>query len=103
MNQSALCGIGNVYADEILFQACIHPRQKASELTEKQQGELYKQMDKVLKTAIKNQADISQMPDNFLLPKRKEGEKCPRGKGKVEKIKISGRSGYYCPDCQEKQ
>lgn len=103
MNQSALSGIGNVYADEILFQACIHPRQKASELTEKQQGELYKQIGEVLKTAIKKQADVSQMPDDFLLTKRKEGEKCPRGKGKVEKIKISGRTGYYCPDCQEKQ
>jgi len=43
------------------------------------------------------------MPDDFLLRKRKEGEKCPRENGKVEKIKISGPSGYYGPDCQEKQ
>ncbi|MFW5687794.1 MAG: Fpg/Nei family DNA glycosylase [Bacteroidota bacterium] len=103
MNQSDLSGIGNVYSDEILFQACIHPRQKASDLSEKQQEELFKLMGKVLKTAIEKQADVSSMPGDFLLPKRKEGEKCPRGKGKVEKIRISGRTGYYCPDCQEKQ
>lgn len=102
MDQSILCGIGNVYADEILFHACIHPAQKAHKLTEKQGEELYKQMDKVLKTAVKKQADVSRMPDDFLLPNRKEGEKCPRGKGKVKKIKISGRTGYYCPDCQKK-
>ncbi len=102
MDQSTLCGIGNVYADEILFHACIHPRQKANKLTEKQGKELYKQMDKVLKTAIKKEADVSRMPDDFLLPNRKDGKKCPRGKGKIKKIKISGRAGYYCPDCQKK-
>ncbi len=102
MDQSILCGIGNVYADEILFHACIHPAQKAHKLTEKQGEELYKQMGRVLKIAIKKQADVSRMPDDFLLPKRKEGEKCPQGKGKIKKIKISGRTGYYCPDCQKK-
>ncbi len=102
MNQSALSGIGNIYADEILFQACVHPRQKAHQLTKGQGQELYKQMGKVLKTAIKEQADAGRMPEYFLLPKRKEGEECPRGKGKIEKIKISGRTGYYCPDCQKK-
>ncbi len=103
MNQKILSGIGNVYADEILFQACIHPGQKANKLTEKEGEELYKQMGEVLKTAIKQQADVSRMPDDFLLPKRKEGEKCPNGKGKIKKIKISGRTGYYCPDCQKKK
>ncbi len=102
MDQSVLSGIGNVYADEILFQACIHPGQKAHQLTKEQGEELYKLMGRVLKTAIKKQADVSQMPDDFLLPKRKEGEKCPNGKGKVKKIKISGRTGYYCPNCQKK-
>lgn len=101
MNQTALSGIGNVYTDEILFHACIHPRQKASELTEKQQEELYKQMGQVLKTAIEKKADVDQMPDDFLLPKRKEGYECPRGKGKVKKIKISGRTAYFCPYCQK--
>jgi len=103
MDQSTLSGVGNIYADEILFQACVHPRQKAHQLSDEQGEELYKQMRRVLKTAIKKQADVSRMPDSFLLPKRKEGEKCPRGKGKVSKFKISGRAGYYCPDCQKKE
>ncbi len=102
MDQSTMCGVGNVYADEILFHACIHPGEKANKLSEKQGKELYKQMGRVLKTAIKKEADVSRMPDDFLLPKRKEGEKCPKGKGRIKKIKISGRTGYYCPDCQKK-
>ncbi len=102
MNQSVLSGIGNVYADEILFQACIHPGQKAHQLTEQQRAELYKQTGRVMKTAIKKQAEVGRMPDAFLLPKRREGEECPRGKGKIKKIKISGRTGYFCPNCQKK-
>ena len=101
MNQSTIAGIGNVYADEILFQACIHPKQKTKELTDKQQEALYHKMHKVLKKAIEKQADVSKLPDSYLLPRRKEGQKCPQGKGKVAKISVSGRAGYYCPECQK--
>lgn len=102
MDQSALSGIGNVYADEILFHAGIHPGEKAHQLKENQKNELYKQIGRVLRTAINKQAKINRMPDDFMLPKRKEGEKCPRCNGKIKKIKISGRTGYYCPQCQRK-
>ncbi len=101
-NQSVIAGIGNVYADEILFQSRIHPREQTKDLSDKQIGELYGKMKKVLEKAIEKQADVSRLPGSWLLPRRKEGEECPQCSGRVEKIKISGRNGYYCPDCQEK-
>jgi formamidopyrimidine-DNA glycosylase len=59
-------------------------------------------MKEVLEKAIEKQADVSRLPGSWLLPRRKEGEECPRCSGRVKKIKISGRNGYYCPDCQKK-
>ncbi|MFO7977808.1 MAG: DNA-formamidopyrimidine glycosylase family protein [Bacteroidales bacterium] len=100
-DQSQIAGIGNVYGDEILFQAHIHPRQKASTLTGHQGKKLYKQMQKVLKTAIDKQADVSRFPSSWLSGRRKAGEKCPGCKGEIEKVKISGRTGYFCPECQK--
>lgn len=101
-DQSVVSGIGNVYADEILFQARVHPKKKSGQLTQAQAKNIYSQIGKVLKTAIENQADVSRLPKTFLIHSRKEGEKCPGCKGQVQKIKISGRTGYFCPDCQKK-
>lgn len=102
-DQSEIAGIGNVYGDEILFQAHIHPRQKAGSLSSAQAKDLYQKMQKVLKTAINKKADVSAFPKSWLSPHRKAGEKCPDCKGKIEKVKISGRTGYYCPQCQKEQ
>lgn len=100
-DQAEIAGIGNVYGDEILFQSHIHPRQKANTLSPEQGKKLFKQMQKVLKTAINRQADVSRFPASWLAPRRKAGEKCPGCKGEIEKVKISGRTGYYCPECQK--
>lgn len=100
-DQSIVAGVGNVYADEILFQARIHPRSPTTGLTGAPAKNIYKQMIRVLDIAIDKKADVSKMPGTFLLPVRKEGEKCPRCGGKIEKIRISGRTGYHCPACQK--
>ena len=102
MDQSALSGIGNVYADEILFQCRFHPKRSTSRLADDEWEVLYKKTQEILKTVIRHDAIPSDLPDSYLTPRRKEGEKCPKCKGNVEKIKISGRGGYYCPSCQEK-
>ena len=100
MDQSSVCGLGNIYSDEILFQAGIHPRKKCSDLSEDEADEMYKQMKRVLKKAIEKEAIPSDLPNSYLIPHREKGEVCPKCGGKVKKIKISGRSGYYCPSCQ---
>jgi formamidopyrimidine-DNA glycosylase len=102
MDQSVVSGIGNVYADEILFQSKIHPKQKANKLSGKNWKTLHKKTVKVLKKAIEKEADVSRLPKSYLLPNREEGNDCPRCDGKIEKIIVSGRTGYYCPSCQKK-
>ncbi|MFW6351081.1 MAG: zinc finger domain-containing protein, partial [Bacteroidota bacterium] len=102
MNQANMAGIGNVYSDEILFQAGIYPKKKAAKMTREESKKIYEEMNYVLKTAIDKEADVSEFPDHFLLSHRQEGEKCPGCNSEIQKIKVSGRTGYYCPDCQKK-
>lgn len=102
MDQSVISGIGNVYADEILFQCKIHPKQKTTALSGSDFKNLYKNTRKVLEKAIEKNADPTKLPKSYLLPNREEGNDCPRCDGKIEKIKTGGRTGYYCPSCQKK-
>jgi formamidopyrimidine-DNA glycosylase len=57
----------------------------------------------VLRTAIEAEADPQRFPDDWLIPVRSEGKQCPRCGGEVERIVVSGRSGYFCPACQQKK
>jgi formamidopyrimidine-DNA glycosylase len=100
MNQRAISGLGNIYSDEILYQTGIHPETRSDELSSERQHALYETMRSVIKAAIEHRADPSKMPDDFLLPHRDEGAECPRCSGSVKKIRVSGRSTYYCPECQ---
>lgn len=100
MNQKVIAGIGNIYADEILFQAAIHPKKSAGELGEGALKNLYEKTKEVLEAAIECGADPGELPGSFLLGHRGEGAECPGCGGEVEKIKVSGRTGYYCPGCQ---
>ncbi len=102
MDQSTISGIGNIYSDEILFQARIHPGKKVNELEEKHLKKLYDKMQKVLDTAISSDADPEKLPDDYLIPHRAKSEKCPSCNSSLKSIKISGRKGWYCPDCQSK-
>jgi len=100
MDQQALAGIGNVYSDEILFQAHLHPKTRVAELSDDGLQRLYDTMTQVLETTVAAHADPEQMPADFLLPHRDEGAACPRCNGRVARISVSGRSAYYCPRCQ---
>ncbi len=102
MNQKDLSGIGNVYSDEILFQTGLHPKSEPRKLDRETVKRLHRTMRRVLRTAIRNKADPKKFPRGYLTGKREEGEDCPRCGGKIERLKISGRSAYYCPRCQKK-
>ena len=100
MDQGFLAGIGNIYADEILFQCRLHPATGADSLDEEMRVRMFEVTKRVLQTAVDCSADIPRMPDCFLLPHRAEGEECPRcGTGLVRE-KVGQRSAYYCPSCQ---
>ncbi|MFP4663387.1 MAG: Fpg/Nei family DNA glycosylase [Bacteroidales bacterium] len=101
-DQDIISGIGNVYSDEILFHARIHPRQSIAKLGDDDMHRLYKKMRYVLNMAIERHANISEFPDSWLLPRRREGASCPRCDGELQKIKLAGRGTWLCPACQKK-
>jgi len=103
MNQHVVSGIGNIYSDEILFQAGIHPKQQANALREKDVATVFKQINRVLETAISAGAQPEDFPKNYLIPHRGTGEHCPQCGGDVASGKVSGRTSYWCPQCQKGQ
>ena len=103
MNQSKLAGIGNVYSDEILFQAEIYPRRKFLNLSEKELKNIYEKMKFVLEEAVNKEVKPELMPDDFLLTHREEGGVCPKCSAEIKKVGVSGRNGYYCPECQKEK
>lgn len=102
MNQRLIAGVGNIYADEILFQSGIHPMKKSEQLDEKNIKILFQIMKKVLQTAIKHWADYEQFPDFYLIKRRNKKGKCSRCDSSLEQTKVTGRTTYYCPKCQRK-
>ena len=101
MNQEIMAGVGNVYSDEILFQARVHPKAKVNELDRSTLRRIFDCLKDVLNTLVETHMERDQLPRNYLLPVREEGEKCPYCHGEVKNIKVSGRSAYYCPACQQ--
>ncbi len=99
MDQSLFSGMGNVFSDEVLFHAGLHPEAKPRDLGEDRLGDLYKAMRKVLTTAAGHGGDTSGLR-KWLLHHRKKGERCPRCKGQVQSISSAGRRAWFCPDCQ---
>jgi formamidopyrimidine-DNA glycosylase len=112
MDQSIIAGLGNIYVDESLFEARIHPAAVSSRLSEKRLRILYLAVQKVLRRAI--QAGGSSIRDYsgvdgkrgyFQIRHRvyrKTGQPCPRCKTKIKRTIIGQRSTHFCPRCQKK-
>jgi formamidopyrimidine-DNA glycosylase len=103
MDQSLIAGIGNVYSDEILFQAELHPETRSNRLSEKDVAHLRRTMRRVLRTTARHQADVAQFPRGYLTHHREKGGKCPKCKRELKIHKVSGRTAYFCPNCQKKR
>jgi formamidopyrimidine-DNA glycosylase len=104
MDQARIAGIGNTYADEILFQARLHPGIPANRLDADAQRRLFGAMKYVLQTAIDCGAGAEdftdRLPKGFLLPERHAGGHCPRCGTLLVIDKRGGRTSYHCPKCQ---
>jgi formamidopyrimidine-DNA glycosylase len=103
MNQKLISGIGNIYADEILFQSEIHPELKANKLTKDKSKNIYENIKKVLTTAIKANAEVDDFPENFIIPHRQKQGKCPKDGKELKTTKVNGRTTYFCPNHQKKK
>jgi formamidopyrimidine-DNA glycosylase len=104
MDQSRLAGIGNIYSDEILFRARVHPLTPAAKTTDNQRAAVFRALKRVLETAIDADGSIegggARLPRSFLARERHRGGRCPRCGAGVATFKLSGRTGYCCPRCQ---
>ena len=102
LNQEFIAGIGNIYSDEILFKTKIHPKTRIDSLEESKIRELYNNIKEILTFGIERQGDLNTYPNHFLIPHRKKDERCPICDFEIERYELSGRHGFYCPNCQRK-
>lgn len=101
MNQKLVAGVGNLYADEICFQAKIHPASIAGALTKRQINLLHKLMQSILKYACEQDAYYKVYPENWFWEWRSDEGRQIKGKGKVAKSKIAGRTTYFIEGYQK--
>ena len=112
LDQTIIAGLGNIYADEALFEAKIHPSTKSGQITQKQAVILLDAARKVMSKSIESggstlrdykKADGTKGDylDKFAQVFNRQGQKCPRCGTKIEKIKIAGRGTHICPCCQK--
>jgi formamidopyrimidine-DNA glycosylase len=110
LDQRRLAGVGNIYADEALWRARIHPKRPAGELREEELRALHRGIRAALKAGIARQGatlrdyrtpdgDVGGMQHEFKVYGR-EGEPCERCGQPIEKIRAAGRGTWYCPGCQ---
>lgn len=111
MDNKIVVGVGNIYASESLFRARIHPERASNSLTKEETQLLIISIQKVLQDAInaggttlRDFVGANGEPGYFkqkLYVYAKEGAACNVCEGKILKIKQSGRSSFFCPDCQK--
>jgi formamidopyrimidine-DNA glycosylase len=100
-----IAGIGNAYADEILWAACLHPYRKRTELTGEEIDRLYEAMQSVLREAIdKVRAEMGEAihrePRQFMAVHMKSGEPCPRCGTSISVVSANQRITNFCRTCQ---
>jgi len=114
MDQTKIAGIGNIYANEILFHSNINPMRRADNLSDFEIIRLYRNISKILSTAILNMGttlgnkisdyrNVYEMNGNyqaFLHVYGRKNEACRICQHKIIRIVQKGRSSFYCPSCQ---
>lgn len=111
LDQQAIAGIGNIYADEILFAACLAPTRLTSSLLPQETSKLHQSIQKILRFAILQKGSSSR---NYRRPNGKEGdfvrfhkvyqrtgESCFRCTSSIKRRVLAGRGSHFCPTCQK--
>ena len=109
-DQSIIAGIGNIYADEVLFAASIHPLKPGRDLSKGRNRRLHGAIVSRLSDAVERMAPLagaqgpateSEAGIETLLVPRTEGAPCSRCGASIERVVVRGRSSYFCPRCQK--
>ena len=111
LDQTIICGLGNIYADESLFKAKVHPERRTGSLTESETENLLKAARMVMEksinsggstmaTYVKADGTRGDYLDKFAEVFRREGKPCRICGTKIIKIKVAGRGTHLCPNCQ---
>ena len=116
LDQTFIAGLGNIYVDEALWEARLHPQRIASSLSTKKVNDLYHAIRKVLQQGIDNQGtSLGDGKSNFVSAKRRQGNnaknlmvfrrtnrECPRCGSMIKRIVVGQRSTHICPRCQKR-
>lgn len=110
LDQSVIAGVGNIYADESLWGAKIHPSRLVKSITDKEFKALYTDVREVMNLAIAKGGSSNQTYINaegqrghymdFARVFRREGQACPRCGVTIVKLRVAGRGTHICPQCQ---
>lgn len=110
LDQSVIAGVGNIYADESLWGAKIHPASLVKSISNTKQNKLFKELQYVLRLAIekggstdRNYVDAEGKKGSYMSFARvfrREGQPCPRCRKTIVKTRVVGRGTHYCPKCQ---
>lgn len=111
LDQTIISGLGNIYANEVLFVSRINPFKAASKLTKKECEDIISSSNKIIKRAIElggttiksytSSLGVTGRFQNELMVHKRENEECLVCHTKILNEKINGRSTYYCPNCQK--
>ncbi|UQS82646.1 bifunctional DNA-formamidopyrimidine glycosylase/DNA-(apurinic or apyrimidinic site) lyase [Bombilactobacillus folatiphilus] len=111
LDQQVVSGLGNIYVDEVLWQAQINPEEPANNLTTAQLTALYSAINDTIQaaiaaggTTIRSYVDAAGNQGQFQLQLRaykQDGKPCQRCGTTIEKIKVGGRGTHFCPHCQK--
>ena len=108
MDQKRIAGIGNIYADDILFRSGVHPQTPAKKLSAESIGAIHDSIVVILTRAIEillenlpaDAPPTEDLGDKIFLVPRKGGESCPGCSGEIQRMVVGGRGTYFCPVCQ---
>jgi formamidopyrimidine-DNA glycosylase len=110
LDQSFIAGVGNIYADESLFYARLHPQRLANALQPDEVAALHTAIQKALNMGIEREGasiNLYMKPDgskgdmqNAVAVYQRTGDPCPRCGTPIERIVLGGRSTHFCPQCQ---
>lgn len=111
LDQTIISGLGNIYANEVLFASGIHPERKGKEITSDECQKIVDSCQKIIEQAIEeggttiksytSSLGVTGRFQQYLKVHKKEGESCFLCGTSIKRIKIGGRSTYFCPKCQK--